>query len=97
VERGLREVLAFILNFVWPGLGFLFSGFIHNHEIVRLIGIGITIVTLFSTVVSIGRMSLPSFFDDILIAAIADLIWALLGAAVEHELGIRTTQQTTVS
>jgi hypothetical protein len=36
-------------------------------------------------------MNLSSFSDDILIAAIADLIWGLLGAAVEHELGIRTT------
>lgn len=82
MEKGLREFLAFILNFLWPGLGFLFSGFIHNHRVLRLLGFGMIVVFLFLSLGTIasGRLNI----SDIFISAGIGLIFALLGATVER-------------
>lgn len=83
MEKGLREFLAFILNFVWPGLGFLFSGFIHNLRTLRLIGFGVIVIFLLLSLNALRNLSFD--VSDLFISVLIGLIFGLLGAAVERQ------------
>jgi len=93
VEKDTREKIAFALNFVLPGLGIVFSGFIHRLRWLWLVGFGLIAGSLLLGVHSLASYHLyilltSQNFDilNTLFSLAIGFIIAFLGAVVEHEI-----------
>ena len=86
-----RDVLAFILN-LFPGLGFYFSGTVHNLKRLRVLGV--TIVAAFLFVIPVSAvivhphplMNYHFTTSDLLLPSAIAFISAISGTIVEHQL-----------
>lgn len=91
VNKITREILAFALN-LFPGLGFYFSGTMHNLRRLRILGVTVVAAFLFilpvSAVVVHPRPLMNYHFttSDMLLPSAIALTSALSGAIVEHHL-----------
>lgn len=91
VNKITREIVAFGLNFL-PGLGFYFSGTVHNLERLRLLGVTLVAAFLFLIPVSVvivhprPLMNYHFTTSDLLLPSAIALISAISGAVVEHQL-----------
>jgi hypothetical protein len=91
VRKKTREIVAFILN-LWPGLGFYFSGTVHNLKWLRLLGIGLTAAFLFIIPISVVIVHPEPLINyhftasDLIFPLMIALIFGGFGAAVEYEI-----------
>ena len=84
MKRKQSEILAFLLNFLWPGLGFYFSGALHHRNWLRILGVGLILVFVFLSIPSLRYgIDGSSLFLSLAIA----VIFGLFGAAIEREIG----------
>ncbi|MDH5787122.1 MAG: hypothetical protein OEZ40_02350 [Candidatus Bathyarchaeota archaeon] len=85
MKKGTREILAFALNFVWPGLGFYFSGWSHHQIWLRAVGIGLIaafLVILPASVVATIPYPLINYhftLSDLVLPLAVAFVFALLG------------------
>lgn len=92
MEKRTREIVAFALNFLWPGLGFYFSGFIHRRRWLRGVGIGLIaafIILLPVSVVVVIPYPLINYhftLTDFLFPLALAFVFGCLGVGVEHEI-----------
>jgi hypothetical protein len=87
VKRKTREIVAFVLNFILPGLGFFFSGAIHRRRWLRLLGIGLAVLSVIQLIQS-SSFSLYAHVDYLkpgLRLALV-FIFGTLGAGAEQEI-----------
>jgi len=91
MEKKKREIVAFILN-LFPGLGFYFSGTVHDLKRLRLLGSGLIAAFLFiipiSVVITNPRPLINYHFtasESLLPSAMA-LVSGILGASAEHKI-----------
>jgi len=86
-----REIIAFILN-LFPGLGFYFSGTVHNLKWLRLLGAAIVAAFLFIIPISIvivhpsPLMNYHFTTSDLLLPSAIASTSATFGAIAEHQL-----------
>lgn len=85
MKKKTREILAFILNFLWPGLGFYFSGAMHNSKWLRLLGLGLIVLFL---LLSLRSLSYGVDAVDLLFSLGLAFIFGFVGAGLERELGV---------
>lgn len=91
MKKKKREILAFILN-LFPGLGFYFSGTVHNLERLRLLGSGLIATFLImiplSVVIVNPRPLINHHFttSELLLPLTIALTFGTLGAGVEHKI-----------
>lgn len=91
MRKKTREIVAFILN-LWPGLGFYFSGIVHNLKWLRLLGIGLTAAFLFIIPISVAIVHPEPLINyhftasDLIFPLMIALIFGGFGAAVEYEI-----------
>jgi len=84
-----RIFVALILN-LWPGLGFYFSGTVHNLKLLRYLGIGLAVTFLLllpiTAVITHPEPLINYHFSasDMLIPLTVALISGILGAGVEY-------------
>lgn len=93
VEKKIREIVVFVLNFMLPGLGFLFSGFVHRLRWLRRVGLGVIAIYLLLFIRSLTPYNfdiwLASSKSDILDTALSlavSFTFGSLGAGLEHEM-----------
>ena len=92
MKKKTREIVAFILN-LWPGLGFYFSGTVHNLKWLRLLGVGLIVAFLLIITIGIAIViphPLRNYHftaSDLLFPLAIAFIFGIFGAGVEHELG----------
>jgi hypothetical protein len=87
MKRKTKEILAFVLNFLLPGLGFFFSGAIHERRWLRLLGIGLTALFVIHLLKpnSFSRYVHLDYVGSSL-AVIWAFIFGTLGVGVEQEI-----------
>lgn len=93
MEKDVREILAFALNFVLPGLGIHFSGFVHRLRWLQLVGLGlVALYSLFGVrcLASYNLYVLLSSYDFDVLASLSYLAVgfaiAFLGVGVERDI-----------
>lgn len=85
-----REIVAFILN-LFPGLGFCFSGTVHNLKWLRFLGsvliAGFLFMVPICVVVVYARPLINYHFtaSELLLASAIALVFGILGADVERK------------
>ena len=91
MKKTAREIVAFILN-LFPGLGFYFSGTVHNLKWLRLFGTGLVTVFLFlipiSVVIAHPQPLINYHFttSELLLPLAVALVFGVLGYGVEQKL-----------
>jgi len=89
MNRIRRIILAFVLN-LWPGLGFYFSGAVHNLKLLRYLGIGLAatfLLLLPITAVVMHPEPLINYHfnaSDMSIPFTVALVSGILGVGVEY-------------
>lgn len=97
MDRKTRGIVAFSLNFLWPGLGFYFSGFVHHRRWLRGVGVGLIAAFLVllpvSVVIVVPYPLLNCHFTwaDLLLPLAVAFVSGCLGAGVEHEISEEKT------
>ena len=92
MNRRTREIVAFALNFLWPGLGFYFSGWIHHRKWLRGIGIGLIAAFLIILPVSVAvtvpypLINYHFALSDLLLPLAVAFVFGCLGVGIEHEI-----------
>ena len=87
MKRKTREIVAFVLNFMLPGLGFYFSGAIHRRRWLRLLGIGLAALFVIQLLQS-SSFSLYAHLDylESSLRLVLVFIFGTLGAGAEQEI-----------
>jgi hypothetical protein len=87
MERKIREIVAFALNFMLPGLGFFFSGAINGRRWLRLLGVGLAAVFIVQFVQSsVFSLHYRSDYLESIRSLAVNFIFGTLGAGVEQEI-----------
>jgi len=87
MKKETRQIAAFILNFLWPGLGFYFSGAKHNNNWLRLLGLGLIVLFLFLSIYNISLIGYRISDIDLCLTLLIAFFFAFLGAFVEYKIG----------
>lgn len=91
MKKRAREIIAFILN-LFPGLGFYFSGTVHNVKWLGLLGIGLTAAFLFIIPISVVIVHPDPLINyhfptsDLIFPLIIALTFGVFGAGVEYQI-----------
>ena len=91
MRKMTRGLIAFALNF-WPGLGFYFSGSMHNLMRLRLLGLGLASAFLFILPISAVIMHPTPLTNhnftasELLLPIAIAFTFGILGASVEYAI-----------
>ncbi len=92
MKKKTRVIVVFILNFLWPGLGFYYSGTLRNLKWLCLFGLALISVFLLLVTVGIAilipRPLINYHFtaSDLPIPLAIAFISGILGTVVEHKM-----------
>lgn len=92
MKKKTRVIGAFILNFLWPGLGFYFSGTLRNLKWLRLLGLAL--ISAFLLLITVGiAILIPHPLinyhftaSDLPTPLAIAFISGILGTTVEHQM-----------